>query len=112
MNARLFPGNWRPFAREVRFAAELGFDCLQLVGYDLPIDEARLGEPLSSAGARLAASGLAAVIEIVARVDRDGRTPSGGTPLDALHVNLPAIRALGAGRVHLHVAPIERLDGE
>src|SRR3954465_13412787 len=68
MNARLFPGNWRPLAQEAGFAAGAGFDCLQLVAYDEGIDAERLGAPLEEAGASLREAGLGMVLEIVVRV--------------------------------------------
>ena len=105
MNARLFPGNWRPLAQEAAFAARVGFDCLQLVAYDEGIDAARLGAPLDEAGATLREAGLGMVLEIVVRVDRDGRTAAGVTPFGALEACLPTIRALAVDRVHLHLAP-------
>jgi sugar phosphate isomerase/epimerase len=110
MNARLFPGNWRPLAQEAAFAAGVGFDCLQLVAYDEGIDAVRLGAPLDEAGATLREAGLGMVLEIVVRVDRDGRTAGGVTPFGALEACLPAIRALAVDRVHLHLAPTALLS--
>src|SRR5690242_11038610 len=84
MNARLFPGNWRPLAQEAEFAARVGFDCLQLVAYDEGLDAGRLGAPRGEAGGALRAAGLGMVLEIVVRADRDGRTAGGVTPFGAL----------------------------
>jgi L-ribulose-5-phosphate 3-epimerase len=105
MNARLFPSNWRPLRNEVAFAAAAGFSCVQIVAYDGVLDDARLGEPIEAAAERLAEAALEPVLEVVARVQADGRSAAGLSPLDALRAALPPARRLGCRRMHLHAAP-------
>lgn len=110
MNARQFPGNWRPAAVEIAFASGAGFASLQFQGEERGLDETRLGAPPEEVGRALAAVGIEAVMEIVVRVDAAGRTASGLTPLAVLERNLPAIVALPCTRVHWHLVPRTPLD--
>ncbi|MFQ3631396.1 sugar phosphate isomerase/epimerase family protein [Roseiflexus sp.] len=109
INARLFPINWRPMSQEITFARRLGCDCIQIHGREQGIDAAYLGMPLEAAGDLLIGNGVSAVMEIVVRVGANGRTASGTTPLEVLHNNLDAIRALAIRHVHWHFAPATRL---
>jgi sugar phosphate isomerase/epimerase len=105
MNARLFPSNWRPVADEIRFAAEAGFDLLQLPGPVAGLGVQRLGAPPVIVGALLRDVGLGAVMEMAFRLDADGRTTTGGTILGAVRANLAPLAALGATAVHIHPIP-------
>ncbi len=106
MNARQFPGNWRPASEEIAFARRAGFVALQFQGQEPGLDVQRLGEPFAVAAAALAAARIEAVMEIIVRIDAAGRTASGLTPLDVLELNLPAIEALPCTRVHWHLVPL------
>ncbi len=106
MNARQFPGNWRPAVAEIAFARGAGFGALQFHGQEPGLDPERLGEPLAVVADALAVAGIEAVIEIIVRVDATGRTASGLTPLDVLALNLPAIDALPCTCVHWHLVPL------
>src|SRR5690242_19050085 len=110
MNARQFPGNWRPASSEIAFAREAGFAALQFQGQEPGLTPERLGESYSVVADALAAAGIEAVMEIIVRVDATGRTASGLTPLDVLELNLPAIAALPCTRVHWHLVPLARED--
>jgi L-ribulose-5-phosphate 3-epimerase len=92
--ARQFPGNWRPAPEEIAFAQEAGFAALQFQGQEPGLTPERLGGSFAVVADVLAAAGIEAVMEIIVRVDRDGRTASGLTPLDLLERNLSAITAL------------------
>jgi sugar phosphate isomerase/epimerase len=105
MNARLFASNWRPVAREIAFAAEAGFDLLQLPGPVGGLGIERLGDLPVVVGAMLRDAGLGAVMEMAFRIDADGRTSSGGTTLAAVRANLAPLAALGATGVHIHPVP-------
>ncbi len=102
MNGRFFAGNWRPAREEITFAQSVGFRALQFRGTEAGLTEADTGSTFAQVAAALAAAGITAVMEIVAHVDADFRTPSGGTPLDLLRANLPAITALPCACVHWH----------
>ncbi|MGI8854287.1 MAG: sugar phosphate isomerase/epimerase family protein [Thermomicrobiales bacterium] len=110
MNARQFPGNWRPASAEIAFAQRAGFVALQFQGQEPGLDVQRLGEPFAVAAAALAAARIEAVMEIIVRIDAAGRTASGLTPLDVLELNLPAIDALPCTCVHLHLVPLAPED--
>jgi L-ribulose-5-phosphate 3-epimerase len=110
MNARQFPGNWRPASEEIAFAREAGFAALQFQGQEPGLTPERLGESYSVVADALAAAKIAAVMEIIVRIDATGRTASGLTPLDVLELNLPAIDALPCTRVHWHLVPLARED--
>jgi len=105
LNARLFPGIWRPATSEIHFARQHGFDGLQFAAPVTGLDAQRLGAPLAEVAEHLRDTSLARVMEILVLLDTDGRTREGLTPLDALEHNLPTIRALGVTHVHWHLAP-------
>ena len=110
MNARLFPSNWRPAVEEIAFARARGFAALQFPGQEHGLDAARLGAPFEVVAAALREAEIMPVMEIVVRLDEGGRTAAGLAPFDVLRLNLPAITALGCARVHLHLAPLHRMD--
>ncbi len=105
LNARLFPGNWRPAAEEIAFAHGAGFVALQFPGPEGGLDAERLGASPAAVGEALRVAGVEAVMEMLIRIDAAGRTAAGRTPLEALEANLPAIDALGCTRVHWHLVP-------
>lgn len=100
MNARQFPGNWRPASEEIAFARDAGFVALQFQGQEPGLTPERLGEPFDVVAGALAAAGIEAGMEIIVRIDTTGRTASGLSPLDVLRLNLPAIDALPCTCVH------------
>jgi sugar phosphate isomerase/epimerase len=110
MNARLFPSNWRPATEEIAFARARGFAALQFPGQEHGLDAARLGAPFPVVAEALREARIAPVMEIIVRLGEGERTAAGLTPLDVLRLNLPAIAALGCARVHLHLAPLHRMD--
>ena len=105
MNARQFPGNWRPAPEEIAFAREAGFAALQFQGQEPGLTPERLGASFTVVAGALAAAGIEAVMEIIVRVNSDGRTALGLTPLEVLELNLPAIDALPCTCVHWHLVP-------
>ncbi len=110
MVGRFFPANWRPVSEEIRFAADAGFDAIQLRS-DAPGTVAEhLGAPLPAVRALLQERGVSIVLEMLVRVDEQGRTDDGDTLAGALARNVEAVEALGCRRVHIHpVAPGLRL---
>ncbi len=110
MNARQFPGNWRPASEEIAFARDAGFVALQFQGQEPGLTPERLGEPFDVVAGALAASGIEAVMEVIVRIDTTGRTASGLSPLDVLHLNLPAIDALPCTCIHWHLVPLAPAD--
>jgi L-ribulose-5-phosphate 3-epimerase len=99
MLGRFFPGNWRPPAEEVRFAADNGFAAVQIRS-DLPgaIEEVLGCDPLD-AGRDFAAAGVEPVVEMLLRLNDH---PSIAR---ALRANVPTLAALGCRRVHVHPVP-------
>jgi L-ribulose-5-phosphate 3-epimerase len=97
MLGRFFPLNWRPPVDEIRFAAENGFDAIQIrsdrageIGDDLRADPRVVG-------LAFAASGVEPVLEmLVFHLGEPGTIPL------ALRANLPAIEQIGFRRVHVH----------
>jgi L-ribulose-5-phosphate 3-epimerase len=110
MNARQFPTNWRRATEEIAFARRAGFAAIQFQGQEPGLDTERLGGSFAVVAAALASAQIAAVMEIVVRIDAAGRTASGLTPLDVLETNLPAIDALPCTRVHWHLVPLAPED--
>ena len=104
MNGRFFPGNWRPARQEIAFAQAAAFQSMQFAVRDEGISEAKLGDGFATVAALLQEAQLTPVIEILVRLDREGRAPDGSTPLDILEANLPAITALPCHTVHWHLA--------
>jgi sugar phosphate isomerase/epimerase len=99
MLGRFFPGNWRPPADEIRFAAASGFDALQIRS-DRPGELAAVlrADP-SEVGRVFAEAGVEPVVESLLRLNE---FPS---IADALRSNLPALAGLGVRRVHIHPVP-------
>jgi L-ribulose-5-phosphate 3-epimerase len=99
MLGRFFPGNWRPPADEIRFAAENGFDALQIRS-DRPgeIAEELRADPVDM-GRAFAETGVEPVVEMLLRLNRPPSIPA------ALQANLSLLAALGCRRVHIHPVP-------
>jgi L-ribulose-5-phosphate 3-epimerase len=112
MNARLFPGNWRPVTEEIAFARRTGFAALQVPGPEEGLGEERLGAPLGDVRDALAGAGIEAVMEILVRVDAAGLTAAQRTPLEVLDANLSAIATLPCTCVHWHLVPLEPMDDQ
>ena len=102
INGRFFPGNWRPAKEEITFAKNAGFKSIQFPGEEEGLSPERLGHSLAEVGEMMRGAGLESVMEIVVRMDENGRTENGYTAVEALQNNLPAIRALGCSCVHWH----------
>ena len=99
MLGRFFPGNWRPPADEIRFAAESGFDALQIRS-DRPGEVAEeLRADLAEVGRVFAETGVEPVVEMLLRLNRPPSIP------DALRANLSVLADLGCRRVHIHPVP-------
>ena len=75
---------------------------IQFPGEEDGFSPERLGHPLTEVGGMMRDAGLEAVMEIVVRMDENGRTQKGYTAVEVLQNNLPAIRALGCTCVHWH----------
>ena len=104
---RLSGGNWRPPADELRFARDAGFDGLQ-VRSDRPGElEDELGIAAGELGSLYDEAGLEPILELLVPHDGGPRTVT-----TALAAHLPALRAAGFRRVHVHpvgFAPAEVL---
>lgn len=111
MNGRFFPGNWRPASEEIAFAAGAGFKSIQFPGEEDGLSVERLGHPMAEVGAMMRDAGLEPVMEIVVRMDENGRTEKGYTPVEVLQNNLQAIQALGCTCVHWHPMLLDYDDG-
>lgn len=105
LNARLFPGNWRPARQEIAFAASGGFQAIQFPGPEHGLDAERLGAEVVSVATALRQSQLTPVMEMLIQVDAQGRTAAGHTPLEVIRANLSAIGGLGCPVVHIHLVP-------
>ena len=109
LNARLFPSNWRPLLEELAFAKKAGFRAIQLPGKEAGLDEEYLAASFDVIAKALRDADIMPVMEILIRVNLNGLTESGKTPLEVLEANLPAIDALGCTYVHWHLAPEQTL---
>ena len=90
-------GNWRPPADELRFAQVTGFDGVQ-VRSDRPGElEDELGIDAAELGALFEEAGLEPIHELLVPHDGGPRTVT-----TALAAQLPALRAAGFRRVHVH----------
>jgi sugar phosphate isomerase/epimerase len=93
---------------EIVFAHSIGFDCIQFAVRE-PGDYARrLGMPLDTLAVALQDANLISVMEIIVRIDQNGRNAVGQTPLEVLQTNLPIIDALSCTCVHWHLVPSNR----
>lgn len=107
INGRFFPANWRPARAEIAFAHKHGFEAIQVHGKEMGLQPTDLDDEFDTVAAQLHAAGMMAVMEIVVRIDRTGRTLTGQRPIDILQHNLSAIRALPCPFVHWHLALTE-----
>ncbi len=105
LNARLFPNNWRPVIQEIEFAHKVGFQAIQLPGKEDGLDEKMLGNSFLEVSNTLTQSNITPVMEILIRLEENGKTSSGKSPLEILEANLPAINQLSCKHVHWHLAP-------
>lgn len=105
INARLFPGNWRPVREEIQFCANNHFKAIQLPGKEEGLNASHLGDEIPVVQQALAEAGITAVMEILIRVDERGYSEAGHTPLEILVANLPAIVGLKCSCVHIHFVP-------
>jgi sugar phosphate isomerase/epimerase len=100
---RLTGGNWRPPEQELRFAADAGFDTVQIRSDRPGALEDELGIDASTLGELFDDIGLEPVLEMLVRHDGEP-----GTLARALSADLAAIEELGVLRVHIHpVGPRE-----
>jgi L-ribulose-5-phosphate 3-epimerase len=97
MLGRFFPLNWRPPADEIRFAAEHGFEAVQIRSDRSGELADELRADPGEVGAAFAATGVEPVLEML--VFHQGEP---GTIPRALRANLPAIEQIGFRRVHVH----------
>src|SRR5688500_12641832 len=81
-NGRFFPNNWRPARDEVAFARGYGFAAWHFPGKEEGLAALHLGDSLPTVSQLLRDAGLLAVMEIVVRIDAQGRTATGKTPLE------------------------------
>jgi sugar phosphate isomerase/epimerase len=111
MVGRFFAGNWRPPADEISFAAGAGFDAIQIRSDRAGAIEELLRADLAGMREQLESADVEPVLEMLVRVDGDGRTADGDTMTEALARNLAAIAALGIRLVHVHPVRAHRRDG-
>jgi L-ribulose-5-phosphate 3-epimerase len=110
INGRFFPANWRPALQEIAFASESGFRAIQFQGKETGLTEDDLGSTFTSVADALQTAKLTVVMEIVIRIDTNGLTAAGNTPLEILNANLPAITALPCRYVHWHLTPSMEME--
>ncbi len=105
LNARLFPNNWRPVIQEIEFAHKVGFQAIQLPGREDGLDEKTLGNSFLDVSNAFAENHITPVMEILIRLEENGKTSSGKSPLEILEANISSISQLGCKHVHWHLAP-------
>jgi L-ribulose-5-phosphate 3-epimerase len=110
LNGRFFPNNWRPALDEVAFAQMHEFGAIQFPGKVEGLGTDHLGADLETVGAALQAAKVMAVMEILVRVDAEGKTEQGQTLLEVLHANIDALWRLRCQYVHWHAVPREPMD--
>lgn len=110
LNGRFFEQNWRPALAEIEFAAANGFASIQFQGKPAGLQATALGADFASIRQQLQAKRVMAVMEIAIKIEADGRSAAGQTPLDVLEANLPAINGLGCEYVHWHLYNLPALE--
>lgn len=110
LNGRFFEQNWRPARDEIDFAAANGFASIQFQGKPAGLQAAALGADFASIRQQLTAHQITAVMEIALKIEANGRSEAGQTPLEVLEANLPAIAGLGCQRVHWHLYNLPALE--
>ena len=109
MNGRFFPDNKHTARDEIVFAKLAGFTCIQFPGMSNGLSVERVGDPLDVVGLALRRARITAVMEIVIPLYGNGLTAEGDAPMDVLHANMQAIRALNCTHVHWHVTTAESM---
>jgi L-ribulose-5-phosphate 3-epimerase len=112
MNGRFFPTNWRPAREEIAFALAAGFSAIQFPGSEFGLDEEMLGDSFADIAELLRAANITPVMEMVVRLEENGRTTIGSTPLQMLAANLPAIAEMRFSAVHMHPVIMRKLSTE
>ncbi|MCP5095453.1 MAG: TIM barrel protein [Chloroflexi bacterium] len=110
MNGRFFPNNWRPAREEIAFAQEAGFSAIQFPGTEAGLDEEMLDDSFDDVAEMLRAAHITPVMEIVVRLEENGRTQNGSTPLQHLAANLPAIAEIRFAYVHWHLVVMSNVS--
>jgi len=108
--ARLFPTNYRPALQEIDFVAKNHFKSIQFPGHEGGLKEEFLGSKYAELTKQMSAKDITPVMEIVARVNVDGKTKSNTSPRELVMENIPAIKELKCERVHLHIVPQDITD--
>jgi L-ribulose-5-phosphate 3-epimerase len=112
INGRFFPNNWRSAIEEINFCERHSFRSLQFQGKEHGLNDEDLGAPLSEIATQLQATSIIPVMEILIRLDANGMSSQGKTPIQILHTNLNAIRTLRCEAVHWHLVAPPTLDDE
>ncbi len=94
-----------PALSEIEFAWRERFSVVQFYGQEFGLEEVQLGASLDEVSTALTERDIAAVMEMVIRVDGKGLTDAGQSPYQVLMANLPAITALPCVHVHWHLVP-------
>lgn len=81
INGRFFPTNWRPALDEIAFIQANNLRALQFHGNEAGLAAKQLGSELAVVSAALRDANIAAVMEIIVRVDARGRTTRNGNGL-------------------------------
>ncbi len=105
LNARLFPGNWRPVREEIALAKKYGFRSIQLSVKTEAATEKWLDDSFEETARLLDDAKLDCVMEIRLFLNKHGVNNDGKTPMDILNENLTAIKELPCKYVHWHWAP-------
>ncbi len=105
LNARLFPGNWRPVREEIALAKKYGFKSIQLSVKQESASEKWLDDSFAEIARLLTDAKLECVMEIRLFLNKHGVNNEGKTPMDILKENLEAIKQLPCKYVHWHWAP-------
>jgi L-ribulose-5-phosphate 3-epimerase len=110
INGRFFANNWRPAFHEIKFAKQNKFAAIQFQGKEDGLQAEHLGASLEEVGAKLKEHNLTAVMEILLKVDEQGKTASKNMPIEVLEFNLEAIKNLSCIGVHWHFVPLSQMD--
>jgi sugar phosphate isomerase/epimerase len=96
---------WRPALSEISFAQAGGWGALQFSAPEGGLTHRHVGAELAEVGQALKEAGVTAVVELPITLTNNALTLGERPPLDVLHANLPAIRALRAPFVYMKFLP-------
>jgi L-ribulose-5-phosphate 3-epimerase len=107
---RFFPIHYRPALEEIDFLTKNHFNAIQFNGIEEGISEEFLGASFSEINQVLINAAIQPTMELMIRVNTQGKNQTNQTITQFLKNNLNAIVKLNCNPVHIHIVPPRDLE--